>query len=184
VAAGWLPVIVSVTTKLGRMASFVSPAAAAFKLLFGTVDRGSSKMFRQLTEATTPIDAIADAVKSIPTATKDATAGLADLAEKATAKISGLRDRLLGIKDATAGEFREQGTAAIDIRKQGGLSAVNEAIKNRKQQFSEARKLAQENRKRDEDRDKILSEIKELMKTVAAGAARGPVAVKHVAIVG
>jgi hypothetical protein len=131
---------------------------------------------------------IAKLVKGIKDDTGEAATSIVDTAAEISEKveeinesrIEDLRDRLQRIKDDVI-EFREEATGGFGMRTQSGLSQINQAIRNRREQFQENRRIEAERAKRDAERADLLRQIRdELVRT----GRREPVIVKETAIIG
>lgn len=94
-------------------------------------------------------------------------------------KLTRLKDELSNLKDIEGPQF-SQGTTFGGIRgTSGASSAIRQAIVNRQNELAEARKRAEEQARRDKERDRILNEISEHL-----GRPREPITVRETTIVG
>lgn len=142
------------TAALNPLVWAMKGAANVARKLGFVVDKDVAKKFD---EARAPVAAITtDIVK-----TKDVVDELKTSMEEAFSpdKVAKLRDEMARLRDVDAPGFRPGSTFGGDARTQGGLSAISEAIRNRREQMQEDRKRAKEHAERDKRRDEILKEL-------------------------
>ena len=177
----FVPVIARTIESVAKLATAMNPlvwlmtrvikAARAMGLM---VDNEVAAKFRAARE---PVVAMTETMEETRAAVDEIHTSMVDAFDPS--RIADLKAELSGIADAEGPAFRVGSTFGGDIRSQGGMSAVNAAVQRRHEQMREDRKLADEQAKRDIERDRILREISaELRKP------RKPVSVSEATIVG